>query len=351
MTPRAAVILGDAEFLRKWHAEEPLTNPQDLHGWLLQLAVEYDRPEMLTLLLDLGLDPDARVRVPAVEESVFTWGMPLWHCARHGKHAMAETLLERGADPNGQVYASGTPLSEAYGQRDEKMIALLERFGGRSNAAMAGLYRRADLARKLLAEGADETPPDSHFAGNTVAEQMLGGAACGGDPEILRMALEHIDWPREDPRWYPLLTQPLRFWNHWVGPWCHHEWDRGTYLTCFRLLLERCGSPNGRLRFGLTLLHEVVASRPHLTPEERVAFATVLLDAGARTDLRDELLKSTPLGWACRWGRVEMVKLLLERGADPVEADAEPWATPRAWAVKKKHDAVLAIISEAHHSC
>jgi len=59
-----------------------------------------------------------------------------------------------------------------------------------------------------------------------------------------------------------------------------------------------------------------------------------LLDAGARLDVRDNLLKSTPLGWACRWGRVEMVKLFLARGADPIEAEAEPWATPRAWAEK-----------------
>src|SRR5262249_26728148 len=49
-------------------------------------------------------------------------------------------------------------------------------------------------------------------------------------------------------------------------------------------------------------------------------------------------------GWACRWGRLEVVKLLLERGADPVEADAEPWATPRAWAEKMGHDAVLTLL-------
>jgi hypothetical protein len=40
------------------------------------------------------------------------------------------------------------------------------------------------------------------------------------------------------------------------------------------------------------------------------------------------------------------VKLLLERGADPVEADAEPWATPRAWAEKMGHVAVLAMLKE-----
>lgn len=82
-----------------------------------------------------------------------------------------------------------------------------------------------------------------------------------------------------------------------------------------------------------------------MTPEERVAFATHLLDAGARLDIRDNVLESTPLGWACRWGRVELVKLLLERGADPVEADAEPWAAPRAWAKKKGRHDVLAMLS------
>ena len=32
-----------------------------------------------------------------------------------------------------------------------------------------------------------------------------------------------------------------------------------------------------------------------------------------------------------------MVKLLLERGADPIEASTEPWATPAAWAKKAGH--------------
>jgi ankyrin repeat protein len=87
-----------------------------------------------------------------------------------------------------------------------------------------------------------------------------------------------------------------------------------------------------------------VAAKEQLTPAERDAFAAALLDAGARLDIRDHLLESTPLGWACRWGRVELVKLLLDRGADPVEATAEPWATPRAWAAKGDHRAVLDLL-------
>ena len=40
-----------------------------------------------------------------------------------------------------------------------------------------------------------------------------------------------------------------------------------------------------------------------------------------------------------------MVKLLLERGADPIEARAEPWATPGAWAKKMGHREVAALLS------
>jgi ankyrin repeat protein len=97
-------------------------------------------------------------------------------------------------------------------------------------------------------------------------------------------------------------------------------------------------------QFGLTILHSVAGARAHMTSEERLAFATLLLDAGARLDIRDHVLKSTPLGWACRWGRLELVKLLLQRGADPVEADAEPWATPKAWAEKMGRHEVLAML-------
>jgi ankyrin repeat protein len=60
--------------------------------------------------------------------------------------------------------------------------------------------------------------------------------------------------------------------------------------------------------------------------------------------VRDDVLRSTPLGWACRWGRADLVTLLLERGADAVEADAEPWATPLAWAEKMNRGAVRSIL-------
>ena len=341
LTARSAVALGEVDWLKARHAEGKLTNAIDPAGGLLTIAANHDRPEVLTLLLDCGFDPDERRRVDDLEEAAFTWGMPLWHCAGAGRHELAELLLTRGADPNGQVYASGTPVSQAYSQADRKMIELLERHGGLVAPTSAGIFRHTELARRMLAGEVAFSMSDT-FAGRTVAEQLLWGAACGGAPDIVQMALEHVDWPRDDPRWYGILDQPLRLWSYGVNP----PLDRGVYVECFRLVLERCDA-NIRSRLGRTMLHEVAGFRKHATAEEQVAFATMLLDAGARTDVRDELLQSTPLGWACRWGRVELVKLLLQRGADPVEADAEPAFTPRAWATKMGHAAVLAALAAA----
>lgn len=350
MTSRAAVILGDAEFLTRKHAEEDIVTPLDDRGWLLALAVDCNRPNILKLLLDFGLDPDARIRVGGEEEPAYTWGVPLYQCARYGKHDMAETLLSYGADPNGQVYASGTPLSEAYGQRDEKMIALLEQYGGQTGLSMAGLYRRPDIARKLLEAYGDTPLADDGFGKGPVAEQLIASAARGGDAEIFRMALDYLDVPDGDPRWSGLLLAPLGFWNHGSGPWCHPEWERTGYLEIFRMLLQRSGPPNTPLRNGATILHEIVTTGNHVTDEERITFAAAALDAGARLDIRDDILKSTPLGWACRWGREELVRLFLARGADPVERNADLWARPLAWAEKKGHDVIVKILKQSRQS-
>jgi hypothetical protein len=77
--------------------------------------------------------------------------MTLQHCASTAKYEMAEMLLERGADPNARIYASGDPMFSAYSEKDWKMVALLERYGGVANATTAGLFRQTELAKKMLA--------------------------------------------------------------------------------------------------------------------------------------------------------------------------------------------------------
>ena len=320
-TIRWAIASGDADWLRARHREGALTNQQgppnaSRHG-LVTHAVQSERPDMLTLLLDFGFDPDERVRVDGLEEVVSSWGEPLRQCAILGQAAMAEILLAHGANANTNVYAASSAIYEAYARQDQAMVELLERHGGFVDAGTAGYLGLAERLRRMFEdEAAGRLTAGMVSPGRTVAEDLLSARP-------------------------PPATSISSRWRSstWTGPGAmrggtaglmqsfgrHPEAERARYLTCFHLILERSGVdlPYG---FGRTLLHDVAAAWPRSAPmgaEERIGFATILLDAGARLDVRDDLLGSTPLGWACRWGRVELVTLLLERGADPVEADAE----------------------------
>ena len=212
------------------------------------------------------------------------------------------------------------------------MVDLLRGHGGEVTADIAAIYRQTDLVREMRASGKADPA------------EILRFAASGGDPEIVRLIVDRIDWPHDDSRWFRIITEPLKFWHH--IPWLYagnKEFDRRTYLTCFQLILNRC-EPNVSGSFGRTPLHEVAAMRDHITEDETGAFAEALLNAGAKVGGRDDLLKSTALGWACRWGHVRVAKLMLEHGADPVEGDAERWARPRAWAEKRAHAEIIELL-------
>jgi ankyrin repeat protein len=301
---RAAVETGDIEWLRARHAEGTLANPVRWDdGGLLTVAVRHNQPEILTLLLDYGFDPNERVSEGEGDWVAYSQAHPLWTAAALGRNEMAEILLARGADPNAHVDSSGSPVYSAYSHKQWEMVDLLRNHGGIVTADIAAIYRQTELARQMLAEG------------KPVAEELLRHGSDGGDPEIVRMALECIDWPRDDRRWFGIATNPMYFWHH--IPWLYagnRDFDRSTYFQCFLLILDRCDI-HARGSFGQTLLHEVGAMRDHITAAEALPFAEELLKRGAVLDVRDDILEATPLGWARRWHRAEIVRLLTERGA------------------------------------
>jgi hypothetical protein len=86
-----------------------------------------------------------------------------------------------------------------------------------------------------------------------------------------------------------------------------------------------------------TLLHDMAYTGD-------VAKAQLLLAHGAAIDAVDEEFRSTPLGLAARFGRIDMVRLLLDRGADPKKAAAD-WATPVAWARTKGHREIERLVA------
>ncbi|HVA45888.1 MAG TPA: ankyrin repeat domain-containing protein [Pirellulales bacterium] len=320
LTPRAAVALGDREAVLRLHREGRLHN--EIHfvrGGLISIAVRVNRPEMVSLLLDLALDPDESV---PTDDGFRSWGMPLWFASQCGRHEIAELLLARGADVNAVVYACGDSICSAG---DEKMEALLRQYGAR-----------------LTVETVTDPKTAQAILDGTVTAYSLGDAEplklqdaaerlCGGDPEFIRMCLPHITRKRDDPWWNSVLMN-------------------AKVPEGLQIVLDHGVDPDIPSDGGYTLLHHLttpVAGRRGAfvpTEEERLQRATMLLDAGASLTKRDSLLKSTPLGWACRWGRSELVRLYLQRGADPVEADAEPWATPLAWATNRGHHEIIKLL-------
>ena len=110
------------------------------------------------------------------------------------------------------------------------------------------------------------------------------------------------------------------------------------YLTA-RFLLERGMNPNHTNWRGFTLLHDMAHTGD-------LAKARLLIEHGADVNRIDDEYRSTPLGYAARWGHVEIVKLVLDCGADPTKSDA-PWSTPLAWARKKNHDDVERLLQSS----
>jgi|SRR5579863_1869981 len=331
VTIRAAVALADAQRIRELLTNDPGVL-REIHwggGGLLTLAVKHGRLEIVRLLLDLGADVDERTVLRELEEPTASWGMPLWHAAMAGRYAIAELLLDRGADPNANVYASGWPLRNAYLNHDEPLKRLLLSRGAKAQPYMVAEANDAEEARRMLEGDASED----------LARELVESAACHGCPAIVELALPKLTWPVNDTRWHWILIQPVRG----VGG---DNPDHEPFFTCMALLLRRGIDANVSSRFGQTALH-FTAARDNPSEAERARFASMLLDRGARLDLRDDLLKSTPLGWACRWGRKEMAELLIARGAPVNEPDAEPWATPQAWAAKMGHTEIARVLRRA----
>jgi ankyrin repeat protein len=327
LTIRGAVAMGDAGRVRELVGNDPglLRDLRGTRGGLLTLAVNHEQLDMLRLLLDLGADPDERTMLDQVEEPTLSWGTPLWYAALVGRRDIAELLLDRGADPNANVYASGWPLRNAYRHQDGVVKQLLLERGAKPQPYMVAEAHDTAEAKRLL----DADPSEE------LASELAWSAACHGCPSIVELAIPRLNWPPGDPRWHWILIQPIRG----VDP---DGRDHEGFFACLQTVLPRVDLTLVR-RMGATILH-FAAARQGTTQMERARFAAMLLDHGARTDLRDDLLQSTPLGWACRWGHKPMVELLIARGAPINEPDAEPWAQPLAWASKMGHADIVELL-------
>ncbi len=269
---------------------------------------------------------------PGIVRCEHNYMPPLHLAVREGHVELVRYLLEHGAyDPDHVTYPYNETLLTIANDRDYREIArLLQDFASRPRPATAAA-KAAEGAGTIQFPADDERDRLQKLAGAnalSAVEKLLERR-----PELARDEL--ACWAEG------ILSLPANrghrqmlelFLGHGARVPDLAKWGRAYYFKHYDIasfLLDRGMNPNHMNWHRTTLLHDMAW-------EGDIRKARLLLDHGAGIDAVDDEFRSTPLGIAARWGRCDVVRLLLERGANP-NASGAPWATPLAWAVKKSH--------------
>ena len=296
------------------------------------------------MLLEAGADPDATYSIEVAGENVEQKGGPMWLAANRGHLAVVEALLAGGARAEISIYASGSAIEQSLLHGHRKVADLLFLHGAVGHPLTYCVTN--DIA--ALAE---------HLRANPEArEGLMWSAILAGNETVVAHELAH-GTPIPPERHFNLLEQAIRGWrvgNLKIG---NDGWDRRSYGRNLQLLVDsglNLQARNSRTsRADFTILHHLAArscNPVHYghTVEEVIDFARILVDGGAEVDALESQLHSTPLGWAARYGQLELCRFLLSRGADANLADADAdWARPVAWAERYGHDEIVTLLGEA----
>jgi ankyrin repeat protein len=291
---------------------------------------------------DLARGESLVAATPGLVRCEYNYMPPLHLAVREGHRDLVLFLLESGAfDPEHVTYPYNEKLLTIAEDRGYEEIARLLR-------EYVGQPRTADADGKAVhGVGTIQFPVDDDV---NRLEKLVGANALSAVEKLLERRPELVQY--ELACWAEgiLSTPANRACRQMLELLLRlgarvpdvAKWGRAYYFKHYDIaafLLERGMSPNHMNWHRTTLLHDMAW-------EGDVRKAMLLLDHGADIDAIDDEFRSTPLGIAARWGRREIAELLLDRAADPNRAGAS-WATPLAWAVKKGHSDIAAMLRSA----
>jgi ankyrin repeat protein len=267
----------------------------------LSCAAEFDRRDIVSLLLAAGADPNA-------QEADVHVTFPLVAAAKHNDLAMVQMLLEHGANPNALIDAGEVALLEAIEHGNRDMANLIASYGG------ALPVHCMDIV--TLAAVLQQNPKLALSAIYIPNPQRPKEAA-----QALRLALHHGVNPKDICFWTLFRASP--------NP------------DLLRVFLEAGANPNVLDEDGTcTLLHYLTAF-----PDTKPAIE-VLLEFKANINARDRCFGFTPLTWAVVQQRLDMAQFFRARGAAIELPDDRPWTTPRFWAMHLEEPAILQALAE-----
>ena len=280
------------------------TNGNDLLG----MASATCNEQLVSLLLERGADP--------ARPNVHGW-TPLHQAAQVGMIPLARMLLEAGAPADVSARGDGgTPLIAAlfWGKKD--MADLLAQHGvfPRNLRTAAGL-ERIDLIEDLISEGGRVSHEAGDHRGFYRPHSGFPAWQPSSDPqEVLDEAL---CWASRNDRVESITLLVAR------GARIDADVYRGTPLAWAAFcecvgavgrLLRLGADPNCRATFGGPHHGDNVTAMHLAAQNGHVDVIRALLDAGADPTLRDALYDSTPAGWAEHEGQPAALEVLRERG-------------------------------------
>ena len=307
-TPKALTIAAETGNLAicKLLLRDGKPSPEEA-GRALSSAIQHDRSAVLSYLLEQGLDTNAPVDVTGGVVS------PLIIAVQNHKVEAAKTLIDRGADIDYMVQSEGypspfapfgAPLHNAVYSQNLPLFHLLLERGAKPNLATP----KAGLTPLHIAASMKHHP-----ASVVMVKELL---ARGADPNQ-KSTLQPPDTRKsnQSPREFALAT-PFE-----VALQSEEGETAGAKVEA---MLAKGANPNLHAKGGQTLLSSTVLAKDTKRLE-------LLLRWKADPDVADKD-GITPLAHACSTGEKEMVRQLLEAGADPNKPGGN--ITPLALAAK-----------------
>lgn len=285
----------------------------------LGLAATTGDPELVKTVLDHGAEVDGRDRTGSTA-LVTAAATNLPPRRRPMLLDVCSVLLERGADPNARRDDGATALSIAARRRNEELVALLRKHGAKPSLLDACVLGDAKSVRQILADERDSRNAELSTAliaaaryGHTDAAgallehgadpngamaqpgNPLFSAAASGNTAMVRLLLDHGAKASGMPAEFVPLGACI------LG----NEHPNAEIVQ----MLVKAGSPVDTRIHGWTYLLLAIKDGHNDA-------AKLLVEAGADVNARAPV-DDPAIVLAAALARTEMVKLLLEHGADP----------------------------------
>jgi len=317
-------------------------------------ALAYGREELVYRLLEAGADPnlgEARGRSaiaiavsgghPGVVEALLSagadpnstdeYGATLLHIAaskNSGPHSVVLwKLIQAGADVEASHEYGGTPLHEAARSLNMHAMDILLFSGASLDPEIFGIVAGGGQGSIL---GPDEAETVQHSRSFYILQRLIGITLRMDDR--LNLTVSEEEWPAA--MYIPILKEAVRSGNMYV---LENFFDSGSIEGMFPQ-----GEVPGAMREGI---QEALRSAIYQKNEEAVR---ILLEAGVPPDEADET-GWTPLMSAARGGEVGIVRRFLEAGANPerIRVHRGEEQTPLSIAEEKGETDILELLRAA----